>query len=431
MRVFSRQHGTITMLTTLYNAFIPHPGNNHKPHALRTRALSWYAFILITVKVVTALVMFVVYPDPALVSTDIKQEMIELINASRNENGLPPLAVHAELDRAAQNKAADMLLREYFDHTTPDGALPWTFIDTTSYRYRTAGENLAVDFASGKIAHQALMKSALHRANILSSSFNHVGIGVVSGNFQGRETTLLVEFFGSPAAEPKSKPALINTAQAAEAMPKNSVTAAAETVVSTEMTPPEIKSEETSAEELPETPTTTPRNNVTVVMSDVPETIPETLIIADEAAVASSQQLDNKTIEAKTDSPDITMLPIEDANITAEESTPTPVAMLTVTPTPPLSGNQIQKNISPAITSIKTRSTQLDVLHTINIWTKRLFLATLMYLTFTLIVAMIVRIRVQHLDVIGQTLALIIVVATLASTHWHTIERLTNEVKII
>ena len=196
-----------SMPTTVHalfrDLFVPHPGNNHKPHALRPKALLWYGGFLIAIKVVATLVLFFSYPTPALNQVDMRKEFMAITNSSRESLALRPLISHDELMRAAQAKADDMMIRGYFDHITPEGASPGSFIHSAAYRYRSIGENLAIDFSSASSAHTALMNSPSHRANMLHPRFVHVGIGVSTGEFQGRTTNIVVELFASPAPSPQ------------------------------------------------------------------------------------------------------------------------------------------------------------------------------------------------------------------------------------
>jgi uncharacterized protein YkwD len=50
--------------------------------------------------------------------------------------------------------------------------------------FLTAGENLALAH-SLSIAHNGLMNSPGHRANILNPSFGRLGIGILDGGFHG------------------------------------------------------------------------------------------------------------------------------------------------------------------------------------------------------------------------------------------------------
>ena len=124
-------------------------------------------------------------------------KILELTNQSRIQEGLPALSVSTELSKAAEAKAHDMLLYDYFAHTSPKGIDPWYWIKKSGYEYEYAGENLAMDFLSAEAVHRALINSATHRANILNSHYKEIGIAAVSGEFENRTTTIVVEMFGS------------------------------------------------------------------------------------------------------------------------------------------------------------------------------------------------------------------------------------------
>lgn len=139
---------------------------------------------------------------PTLASEITSQKMIELTNTSRVEAGLGTLVADGKLAQAAQAKANDMFAKQYFEHTSPEGLTPWHWFDLADYEYVYAAENLAIDFITAEGAHSALMKSAGHRENILGRNYEEIGIAVASGTFEGRETTIIVEEFGSER-EPK------------------------------------------------------------------------------------------------------------------------------------------------------------------------------------------------------------------------------------
>lgn len=123
--------------------------------------------------------------------------LIDLTNRERAAHGLSILQYDATLTEAAYAKARDMLANDYFDHFSPDGKSPWQFMQAAGYSYWKAGENLAIDFADAKDAMPAWMASPTHKANIMKSSYNEIGIAVVKGEFKGRETTVIVQMFGT------------------------------------------------------------------------------------------------------------------------------------------------------------------------------------------------------------------------------------------
>jgi uncharacterized protein YkwD len=109
-----------------------------------------------------------------------------------------------------------MFTNQYWAHTSPQGKEPWDFIRIAGYTYQAAGENLARDFMGTGEMMDAWMNSPTHRANIVSSRYQEIGIAVVNGNLDGTDTTLVVQMFGRPreAAQPAVAPAT-STQQAA------------------------------------------------------------------------------------------------------------------------------------------------------------------------------------------------------------------------
>lgn len=124
-------------------------------------------------------------PEPAGGLTADERHMVELVNQERARHGLSPLKVNMELVKVARLKALDMVRNGYFSHTSPTYGSPFAMLRQFGITYRTAGENLAG--APGvELAHQNLMNSPGHRANILNSAFTEVGIGVVEGSPYGK-----------------------------------------------------------------------------------------------------------------------------------------------------------------------------------------------------------------------------------------------------
>jgi len=99
--------------------------------------------------------------------------------------------------KAAQMKAEDMAKRGYFSHEGPLGESPWSWLDKVGYSYVYAGENLAVNFSDSVEVHKAWLNSPKHRDNILGRNFSEVGVGTATGEFEGRQSIFVVQFFGS------------------------------------------------------------------------------------------------------------------------------------------------------------------------------------------------------------------------------------------
>lgn len=114
---------------------------------------------------------------------------------------LAPLTHNTTLDSAAQKKADDILARQYFQHVAPDGTGPADLVTQAGYAYLRIGENLALGaFPDDITLVQAWMNSPGHRANILSTHFDEIGIGLSRGRFEGEEVWVAVQTFAQPAS---------------------------------------------------------------------------------------------------------------------------------------------------------------------------------------------------------------------------------------
>jgi uncharacterized protein YkwD len=111
-----------------------------------------------------------------------------VLNAERSRHRLRPLRLNRKLSRAAQRHSRAMARNRFFSHTSPGGASFVDRIRSTGYlsgaRSWTVGENIA--YGSGtrstpRSIGRAWMNSPPHRANILSSSYRAIGIGIASG----------------------------------------------------------------------------------------------------------------------------------------------------------------------------------------------------------------------------------------------------------
>lgn len=106
-----------------------------------------------------------------------EQRALQLLNADRAKQGLPALKFNAKLTSLAERYAQDMINRGYFAHNNPEGQTPFDRMNAAGISYKYAGENLAIN-SSVDTAEVAFMNSPGHRANILSSNYTEVGIGV-------------------------------------------------------------------------------------------------------------------------------------------------------------------------------------------------------------------------------------------------------------
>ena len=114
--------------------------------------------------------------------------MLELLTQERVRAGLQPLIRDPAIDAVARAHAVDMLQRGYFAHESPEGRTPFDRMRQGNIPFVAAGENLALA-PTVALAHQGLMDSPGHRANILHPSFRRVGIGAARADGRGRMFT--------------------------------------------------------------------------------------------------------------------------------------------------------------------------------------------------------------------------------------------------
>ncbi|MFB9908061.1 CAP domain-containing protein [Allokutzneria oryzae] len=116
-------------------------------------------------------------PQPPPAPSGPAAKVTELVNQARSEAGCSALRIDERLANAAQRHSVDMAERNYFSHTSPDGA---SFVD----RARAAGyaspggENIAKGQRSAEQVMESWMQSSGHRANILNCQFTSLGMGL-------------------------------------------------------------------------------------------------------------------------------------------------------------------------------------------------------------------------------------------------------------
>jgi uncharacterized protein YkwD len=122
------------------------------------------------------------------VREDLESRMLEMVNEERQKEGLSPLKADPEMREVAIAHSKDMFAKGYFSHVNKEGKTPAQRAREAGVRFLIAGENLALA-PTLKIAHEGLMNSPGHRANILNRSYGRVGIGILDGGRYGLMVT--------------------------------------------------------------------------------------------------------------------------------------------------------------------------------------------------------------------------------------------------
>ena len=98
-----------------------------------------------------------------------------MVNSERAKYGLSSLAQDKCATEAAHLRAKEIV--KSFSHTRPDGRSCFTAAKELGVSYRSAGENIAYGYPTPQKVVEGWMNSEGHRKNILSTSFNKIGIG--------------------------------------------------------------------------------------------------------------------------------------------------------------------------------------------------------------------------------------------------------------
>ena len=177
--------------------FFPCRENKYYPKFLGSKFLFYYALLLLLLKLII-LPFLIQLPKTAFFADLTKINLIRLTNQTRESFGSQALKENLILNEAAFLKAKDMIEKGYFAHYSPEGITPWYWLEKSGYNYLAAGENLAIGFLESEEVHKAWMESSSHQENILNPAYQEIGIAVVKGTFQGKETSLVVQYFGEP-----------------------------------------------------------------------------------------------------------------------------------------------------------------------------------------------------------------------------------------
>lgn len=129
----------------------------------------------------------------------IENHIFELLNELRSEVGVPTLTKNEQLKLAADQRALET--EELFEHTRPDGSDPFTVLEEAGheYRYRLAGENLAMatyyldELGMAEVIFDGWTNSEGHYKNMIKPEFEEVGIGV---HYDG-EILYVTQMFGT------------------------------------------------------------------------------------------------------------------------------------------------------------------------------------------------------------------------------------------
>jgi len=117
-------------------------------------------------------------PQPAPATGTWVAQMLVRINAERTAVGAAPLELCARLTTAAQAHSEDQAATGTMSHIGSNGSTMTQRVETTGYiGWRSLAENVAAGYPDANTVMNGWMNSTGHRANLLSASSAHVGLG--------------------------------------------------------------------------------------------------------------------------------------------------------------------------------------------------------------------------------------------------------------
>lgn len=160
---------------------------------------------------------FLLLAGPSLAQTAddisvIQARALDLVNETRQEHGLPPLALEQQLNAAAQAHADDMFARHYYGHASPEGRTAADrYVLAGGSRWRLIAENIAnctgcpppARVAVLPRLHASWLESPGHRRNILREGITHFGFGMV---VDAEQQLYAVQTFAGPGRPRRLQP---------------------------------------------------------------------------------------------------------------------------------------------------------------------------------------------------------------------------------
>jgi hypothetical protein len=121
-----------------------------------------------------------------------EQAMVDFLNADRAAVGLVPVRVDSRLMAIARARSVDMATKHYFSHTQPNGQNVFDILSAKGITWYGAGEIIAWNNyptlqLSTANANSQWMNSPGHKAIVVSTTLNYVGVGLAIDASTGKK----------------------------------------------------------------------------------------------------------------------------------------------------------------------------------------------------------------------------------------------------
>lgn len=146
------------------------------------------------------------------IANELEREMLELINQERRAAGLSDLQLEQRLNESSEDHSQWMLAQDIFSHTGAGGSSSNARMVAASFDFSgswRSGENIGMQSIRGAAGysddvediHDRLMNSAGHRANILNTNYDYIGIGIEIGDYKGYTVVMITQNFASTGGQ--------------------------------------------------------------------------------------------------------------------------------------------------------------------------------------------------------------------------------------
>jgi uncharacterized protein YkwD len=114
---------------------------------------------------------------------EAEQAMVDALNVDRTTRGLVAVRVDSRLMAIARARSVDMATKGYFSHTQPDGRNVFDILTAQGIAWYGAAEIIALNHSSTlessvQTANSQWLNSPGHKAIIVSTDLNYVGVGL-------------------------------------------------------------------------------------------------------------------------------------------------------------------------------------------------------------------------------------------------------------
>ena len=173
-------------------------------------------FLLVALAFAASALGLLAHPTPVAAwsagsfSSTAERELVALTNQARAAAGRRTLRVDSVLTSLARWRSKDMIERGYFSHQIPGGGTVFDAMQRKGYCFKLAGENIGwnnyPDDVAARAVHDQFMNSAGHRANILGSAWDVIGVGAYKGPTGKKMFTVIFADKCGTAPKPTPKP---------------------------------------------------------------------------------------------------------------------------------------------------------------------------------------------------------------------------------